>query len=339
MILFSVLVPSSCHMSWMKHPEENGETWESLSIATMKTFQPKHTSTILFYFEAHHPWSKKNAGINAPLPSSKTGYGRDNLHLFDFKKGSGSSRNLFVNLVIQSCQCQGETLRVDILKGRVKRQAKLWKKKSRKLFSRNFCFWCLYAGFCCLALGLGPCSKLAVLVPPVRGCRHLWNCWVVVAVFVYFSRISLTTNKNILRPTWRAHLESPRKARPASMEPCLDAIIFGKWSGRNLKRRGFSAMQGCKNRPTAWTDELALLSSKSYVVCFLICHAKSSMQSVKPCTIQKLSDHCLQQPSIPQQDLADGTLLSRQNRLGIRWAMNSSLNEYWHQTDNLNHCG
>lgn len=147
MILFSILVPSSCHMSWMKHPKENGETWESLSIATRKTFQPKHTSTILFYFEAHHPWSKKNAGINAPLPSSKTGYGRENLHLFDFKKGSGSSRNLFVNLVIQSCQCQGETLRVDILKGRVKSQAKLWKKKNCKLFCRNFCFWCLFLLF------------------------------------------------------------------------------------------------------------------------------------------------------------------------------------------------
>lgn len=82
----------------MKHPKENGETRESLSIATMKTFQPKHTSTILVYFEAHHPWSKKNAGINAPLPSSKTGYGGENLHLFDFKKGSGSSNLLEIYL-------------------------------------------------------------------------------------------------------------------------------------------------------------------------------------------------------------------------------------------------
>lgn len=64
----------------------------------MKTFQPKHTSTILVYFEAHHPWSKKNAGINAPLPSSKTGYGGENLHLFDFKKGSGSSNLLEIYL-------------------------------------------------------------------------------------------------------------------------------------------------------------------------------------------------------------------------------------------------
>lgn len=74
------------------------------------------------------------------------------------------------------------------------------------------------------------------------------------------------------------------------------------------------------NRPTAWTDELALLSSKSYVCVFSHLPCKKLHGIRKPCTIQKLSDHCLQQPSIPQQDLADGTLLSRQNRLGIRWA-------------------
>lgn len=40
----------------------------------------------------------------------------------------------------------------------------------------------------------------------------------------------------------------------------------------------------------------------------------------KPAHFSYLSDHCLQQPSILQQNLALGWQLSMQNRVGIRWA-------------------